>query len=40
MNHSLKRFIVSVLGAILIAPYRLFAAQPLEKVRAAFTDFG
>jgi hypothetical protein len=38
--NSLKRFIVSLLAATLLAPYHLFAAQPLKKVRAAFTAFG
>src|SRR5262245_10015599 len=40
MNHSLKRFIISLLAATLLVPYHLFAAQPLKKVRAAFTAFG
>ena len=39
MNHSLKRFIASLLPAALLLPGHLFAAAPPKKVRAAFTAF-
>ena len=39
MNRSLKRFIVSLLLAALIAPASLHGAAPLRKARAAFTAF-
>ena len=40
MNPPLKRFIAFLFPVVLLLPSCLFAAQPLKKVRAAFTAFG
>src|SRR5438046_4643455 len=39
MNQLLKRFIASLLPAVLLVPNYLFAAVPVKKFRAAFTAF-